>query len=149
MGRTLKGRYLCEHPEKYRGNPSNIIYRSSWERSCMNYFDRNASVKWWQSEEKFIPYFNPVAKKMKRYFPDFIIYYENNKGNMVTEVIEVKPKKQVEGPNPNPKRRTKAWLKQVETYVINMSKWKAAREYCEDRGWYFRIITEDQLGLNL
>ena len=68
---------------------------------------------------------------------------------MVTEIIEVKPKKQVEGPNPNPKRRTKAWLKQVETYVINMSKWKAAREYCENRGWKFRIITEDQLGLTL
>ena len=60
------------------------------------------------------------------------------------EVIEVKPKKQLSPPK-EPKRKTKRWLNEVQTYIINQAKFKAANEYCKDRRYAFRILTEDHL----
>jgi hypothetical protein len=34
------------------------------------------------------------------------------------------------------------------TYLKNEAKWKAASEYCKDRGWEFKIVTEKELGLS-
>jgi hypothetical protein len=62
-------------------------------------------------------------------------------------MIEVKPQAQVDGPNPNPKRRTQAWVNQVKTYLTNQAKWKAAAKVCEDRGWSFRLVSEKDLGI--
>ena len=74
----------------------------------MKYFDLNESVEKWGSEEKSIPYYDPVAKRNRRYYPDFIIHYKKNNGERVTEMIEVKPYSQVVGPPENPKRKTKS-----------------------------------------
>ena len=112
----------------------------------MNWCDSNDAVKSWQSEEKAIWYYDPIAKKKRRYFPDFIVNIER-KGVTMTEVVEVKPQAQIDGPPPNPKRRTEAWAKSVMTYVINQAKWQAATEWCEDRGYNFRLISEKHLGL--
>jgi hypothetical protein len=147
MKGTYKGRFRPKNPKKYRGDIRMIEYRSSWELKFMNYCDLNESIEQWQSEEKAIWYWNPVQKKKCRYFPDFIIAYKRKDGIMVKEMIEIKPKKQVDGPPTNPKRRTKAWANAVMTYAVNMAKWEAAREYCEDRGMNFRIITENELGI--
>ena len=147
MPGTLKGKYKPRNPQKYKGNPTNIIYRSSWERSFMKWVDLNESVEQWQSEEKCVWYYDPCTKKKRRYFPDFIIYYKDKKGVHKTEMIEIKPHRQVVGPNPHPKRRTKAWMNEVRTFITNRAKWDAACVYCEDRGWSFRIITEKELGL--
>jgi len=147
MSGTLKGKFRPKNPEKYKGDPANIIYRSSWERIFMNWCDTKDGVISWQSEEKCLWYDDPVSKKKRRYFPDFIIKYENNKGMVMTEMIEIKPHKQVVGPPVNPKRKTKSWVYEVQTYATNQAKWKAARRICEDRGWNFRIVTEKELGL--
>ena len=143
----MKGRFSPQNPEKYIGDPTNIIYRSSWEKIFCNWCDRNTSIKKWNSEEKIVPYFDPVKKRWRRYFPDFMIHYENKDGIMMTEMIEVKPQHEVEGPPTNPKRRTKGWVNQVYTYITNQAKWEAAKEYCENQGWSFRIITEKELGI--
>ena len=145
--KTLQGRFRPKNPEKYKGDAGNIFYRSSWEKIFMSWADKNDKIVAWQSEEKAIWYYDPVAKKKRRYFPDFIIKYENNSGTMMTEMIEVKPQAQIDGPPTNPKRRTKAWMTAVQTYVTNQAKWKAACEYCEDRGMSFRLISEKHLGL--
>ena len=142
---TLKGLYKPRNPDKYQGDPRQIIYRSSWELTCMKWLDLREDVQKWSSEEKAIPYYDPIQKKWRRYFPDFIIKYKNRDGIMMTEMIEVKPKKDVIGPPENPKRRTKSWAMAVQTYVTNCAKWKAAQSYCEDRGWNFRILTEDEI----
>ena len=89
-----------------------------------------------------------MSKKKRRYFPDFLIRYEKSDGVVMTEMIEIKPQKQVEGPPKNPKRRTKAWINAVHTYITNQAKWEAAAKICEDRGWNFRLITEKELGIN-
>ena len=114
----------------------------------MNWLDTRDDVISWSSEEKAIWYYDPVAKKRRRYFPDFMIKYRNKNGVIVDEMIEVKPKSQVLGPPEEPKRRTKAWANAVMTYITNQAKWEAARNVCEDRGWNFRVITEDDLGID-
>ena len=62
-----KGKYRPEHPEKYVGNSSNIIYRSLLERRFMVFCDRNDSVLKWSSEELAIPYVSPIDNRVHRY----------------------------------------------------------------------------------
>ena len=144
MGNTLKGRFRPINPHKYKGDPNNIWYRSSWEFDVMKWLDTNKEVIWYMSEERCVWYYNPVTKKKARYFPDFIVCYERN-GVQHTEMLEVKPQRHVDGPNANPKRRTKSWLNEVKTYAINQAKWRAAETYCEDRGMSFRLLTENNV----
>jgi len=136
----LQGRYTPKFPEKYRGDPKNIIYRSSWELNCMSYFDRHPDVIWWGSEEFAIPYRSPIDGKRHRYFPDFIVKTSN--GDVV--VFEVKPAAQSRPPEKK-SRITKKYLNEVKTWGINQAKWKAAVEFCADRNWKFQVITEEQL----
>lgn len=110
----------------------------------MVYCDNNPSIIEWGSEEIIIPYRSPIDKRVHRYFPDFYIKYVNAKGQVIREIIEVKPKKQLSPPK-EPKRRTQRYLNEVATYVVNQAKFKAANEYCQDRKYGFRILTEDHL----
>jgi hypothetical protein len=48
---------------------------------------------------------------------------------------------------PVQKRKTKKYLEESATYLINQSKWKAATEFCKDHGWEFKILTEKDLGI--
>ena len=145
--KTLQGKYRPRNPNKYRGDSTNIIYRSSWERTFMKYCDLRENVVSWQSEEKCLWYYDPVSKKKRRYFPDFIIRVQDSDGLIRTIMVEIKPHSQTVSPPTNPSRKTKAWLRSVHTYVTNMAKWDAAKEVCEDRGWEFAIFTEYELGL--
>ena len=104
---AYNGVYKPSNLKKYKGDATNIIYRSLWERSFMRYCDLTESVKEWQSEEFWIPYISPVDKRVHRYFPDFFIKYTDKTGELRTMVVEIKPKKQVERPNQNPKRKTR------------------------------------------
>ena len=141
------GKYFPRHPKKYKGNPTNIVYRSSWEKKFMNWCDLTESVSEWQSEEFFIPYRSPIDGRVHRYFPDFFVKYRDANGKRRTMVVEVKPKSQTKMPIQNPKKRTKSWAYSVRTYAINQAKWKAAREFCKDRNIEFKIMTEDELGI--
>ena len=143
---TYKGYYKPRNPNKYKGDPSNIIYRSSWERMCMVYFDNNPNVLQWGSEEVVIPYRSPIDGRLHRYFPDFLIKVRTAKGSTDTILIEVKPYNQTQPPQKR-SRKTKKYINEVATYGINTSKWHFAKEYCKDRGWKFQIITEKELGL--
>lgn len=142
-----QGRYSPKNPEKYKGDYKNIIYRSSWELRFMKYCDDNPNIIEWGSEEFFINYFDPTTNKIRRYFPDFFVKIRNKMGEIKKYIIEVKPKKQTIQPKPNPKRKTKSWINEVITYEKNLSKWKAAKEFCDDNLMEFKIITEDELGL--
>ena len=62
-------------------------------------------------------------------------------------VIEIKPQREVEMPEQNPKRRTKQWAYKVKTWAVNQAKWKAAQEFCDDRNYEFKIMTEKDLGI--
>ena len=142
---AYKGKYRPQNPKKYKGDPTNIVYRSLWEQKFMRYCDLNENVSQWQSEEFFVPYRSPLDNKFHRYFPDFFIKYTDKNGNKRTMVVEIKPKKEVEMPEQNPSRRTKSWAYRVQTWVVNQAKWKAAEEYCADRNYEFKIMTDDDL----
>jgi len=61
--------------------------------------------------------------------------------------IEVKPLRQC-SPPPKPKRQTKKYLNEAYEYAKNQAKWKAAQEFCADRMWEFKVMTEKELGIN-
>jgi hypothetical protein len=142
-----QGKFKPKNPQKYNGDPTNIVYRSSYELKFMQYCDLTEDVISYQSEEFFIPYRSPIDNRIHRYFPDFFIKYKDKEGNIRKVIIEVKPKKDLKMPDQNPKRKTKSWVYSVKAYAVNQAKWSAAREFCADRGYEFRIFTEDELGI--
>lgn len=134
------------HPEKYEGDPTNIWVRSSWEIKFFNWCDSNTSVIKYSSEEVVIPYRCPTDNKIHRYFVDAKIQVRDINGNLVTYLIEIKPDKQTKPPDSS-KRKTKRYINEVLTWGKNSAKWKAATEYCKDRGWHFKILTEYDLNI--
>ena len=142
---SYKGTFKPKNPTKYNGNANNIIYRSLWELRVMKYLDDHPEVIWWASEELIIPYYSPIDNKKHRYFPDFVAKMKRKDGTVMTYVIEVKP--EIQTKKPEQKRKTKRYIQESMTYVINQCKWKAATEFCKDNGWEFKIITEKHLGL--
>ena len=143
---AYSGRFTPSNPQKYVGDYKNIIYRSSWECRVMNWLDKNPDIISWASEELIIPYISPADGQRHRYFPDFLVKVRNKDGALKTMLIEVKPKYQTQPPVQK-KRVTKQYINEVVTWGVNQAKWKAATEFCLDRGWEFKIITEDHLGL--
>ena len=143
---AYSGRFTPSNPQKYVGDYKNIIYRSSWECRVMNWLDKNPSIVSWASEELHIPYISPVDGQRHRYFPDFLVKVKTKDGTSKTMLLEVKPKYQTQPPVQK-KRITKQYINEVATWGVNQAKWKAANEFCLDRGWEFKVITEDDLGL--
>ena len=143
---SYKGKYYPSFPRKYKGDPTNIIYRSLWERKFMVYCDKNNNILEWGSEEIALPYISPHDSRVHRYFPDFYIKVQENTGKVKRYLIEVKPLKQTVKPK-KPKRQTKGYIREAFEYARNQAKWKAAREYCADRMWEFKVITEKELDI--
>ena len=143
---AFQGFFKPKNPQKYKGDPTNIVYRSSWEFRMMTYLDERKEVINWGSETIIVPYRSPIDGKVHRYFPDFIVTKINKEGKKETVMIEVKPFYQTVPPKKTNKI-TKKYLTEVQTWGINDAKWKAAKEYCEDRGWSFHIFTENEIGV--
>ena len=143
---SYKGRFQPSFPRKYKGNPSNIIYRSLWERKFMVYCDLNENILEWGSEEIVLPYRSPIDNKIHRYYPDFYIKVKEEKWQNQKYIIEIKPKKQCVEPKVQ-KKKTKSYIYEVYEFARNQAKWKAAREFCADRMWEFKVLTEDELGI--
>jgi hypothetical protein len=142
---SYKGFFKPKNPAKYKGDPTKIIYRSSWECRLMAYLDDHPNVVQWCSEEFSIPYRSPIDNKVHRYFPDFWVKQTVN-GKTEILVLEVKPRAQTIAPKPQ-KKVTRQYVTEVKTWGINSAKWKAAEEYCMDRKWKFMIMDEYSLGI--
>ena len=141
MPKTFKqGVYKLRHPEKYIGDPNKVVFRSSWELEMHRFLDNNAKVLRWSSEELSIPYVKPTTGRVHRYFPDYFVEYENAHGEIVREIIEVKPSNQVDLSG---RKRLSEYEK--VTYAVNKAKWIAAQQFCDKRGIKFSILTERQL----
>ena len=143
---SYKGKYYPSFPRKYKGDPTNKIYRSLWERKFMVYCDKNQNILEWASEEIAIPYRSPIDNRVHRYFPDFYMNVKETNGNIKNYVIEVKPAKQTIPPK-KPKRQTKGYIREAYEYAKNQAKWKMAKEFCADRQWEFKVVTEKELGI--
>ena len=141
---SYKGKYKPKNVKKYVGNPTKVTYRSLWERRFMTYCDNSSSILSWGSEEVVVPYKSPIDGRWHRYFVDFIVEAKNKNGNKEILLIEVKPKAQCVEPK-RKKKPTRRYLNEVRRWGVNSAKWKAAIEFAENRGWKFKILTEDEL----
>lgn len=138
-----QGYFKPVNKEKYVGNINAIIYRSQWECKYMRELDHDPKVLQWSSEEITIPYVSPVDRRQHRYFPDF--WVRKQEGDQVqTYIIEIKPMHQRQMPKRGNKRQ-KTFMKEAFTYATNEAKWAYARQYCQARGWQFKILSETEL----
>jgi hypothetical protein len=143
-----QGFYNLKNPEKYKGDPNNIKFRSSWEYAFCSYLDNNPSVTKWSCEQPVITY-KDLRNKVHRYFVDFFYEQLTNDVNGIKKVlVEIKPKNELFPPI-RPKNETAKALENYEysvrTHIKNKLKWSAAEEYAKKRGMQFVILTEDHL----
>ena len=131
-----QGQYEIKNPKKYLGNKV-PYYRSSWELKLMEFFDNTQSILGWASESHRIPYVHPFTKKITTYVPDFFVVYKNAQGITVAEMLEVKPSSQI---LENAKKKS-----DVIAGVINEEKWKMAKQWCNQQGIGFRVVTEHEI----
>jgi hypothetical protein len=143
--RYRQGKFVPKNPEKYIGDPSNIIYRSSWEYIAFQFCDRTTWIKKYGSEEVVIPYISPLDNRVHRYYMDLIFVAENKDGKQQTFLVEIKPKAQTQPPKTKNRKSKKKLLNEVTTYSVNKAKWEATEKFCKQKGWKFLIWTEDDL----
>ena len=141
---VLSGKFQAKNPSKYRGDPRNICFRSSWELRVMKYLDSNPAVLEWGSEELVIPYISPVDGKPHRYFPDFWVRARSRDGTVKEMILEVKPSKYTTPPVKK-SRITRRYKQDYVNYKVNEAKWLAASEFCDKNKRQFKIITEHEL----
>ena len=142
------GKFRPKNIKKYKGNPTDIQYRSGWELRFMRYLDQNSSIVKWSSEEVVVPYRSPLDGRVHRYFPDFWTRVRTEDGIIRESLIEIKPKAQTQPPKggpPTDRRKRRRYIKEARTWGVNEAKWKAAIEFCKNRKWSFKILTEDNL----
>lgn len=143
-----QGYFLPKNPEKYDGDSSQIIYRSSWEFKFMEFCDNNEKVVRWGSETVGVKYINPVLKKESTYFIDCYMVTKGTDNSLTKWLIEIKPNKYL-NPPAEPKRLTEKqtlnYARHAKTYVINSAKFQAAKVYAHKHGMRFGIITENFL----
>jgi hypothetical protein len=135
-----KGKYKIKNIKKYEGDHTNVVYRSSWERTTFKWLDNNKDVIGWNSECVVVPYRCKTDGKVHRYFVDLFIRMKDGR----TYLIEIKPDKQTRPPKKR-SRKTKKYLTEVMTYAKNQSKWEAAQAYANKRGLIFQVWTENTL----
>jgi len=142
-----QGRFIPRNTKKYNGNNiKDIRFRSGWERKAMVFFDLNPNIIEWSSESVVIPYISPIDGRKHRYFPDFLVKLRTKDGTIKTCLYEVKPAAQTRPPKQ--KKKTKRFLAETHTWVVNSAKWEAAMRYSEHMGWEFTLLTENELGIN-
>lgn len=135
---AASGRFVPKNPQKYVGNSSRIMFRSSWELAFFKWLDQTVAVERWGSEELYIPYLHPGDGRVHRYFPDVVVLYRDKSNALIKEIIEIKPYKEsvaTQRMSEEDKRRL----------LVNQAKWQAAEKYATANGAKFRVLTERQL----
>ena len=138
MAHFAQGKFTLKNPKKYMGNKT-PTYRSGWEFTFMKFCDEHPIVSQWASESIRIPYRNPFTGKQTIYVPDFFIVYADKNGKQRVELVEVKPSSQAVKEKLGRSKHNQAH------YVVNQAKWEAARAWCNQKGVYFRIVTEQDI----
>lgn len=146
MARYRQGWYKLNFPEKFRlpidktmnsYKDGHVNFKSSLELKAFRYCDLNPRVKEWSLEPFHIPYIKPTDMRPHRYFPDLWIRFESGQ----IFIVEVKSSSETKMPRKNDKQ----YASKLQTYLINQSKWQAAKNFCESKGAHFQILTEKVL----
>lgn len=137
MSNYHKGPYKVKNTNKYIGTRMPYC-RSSWEFMICRLCDNHPSIIEWASEPVKIPYVDPFTGQYTVYVPDFLVMFDDKKGNRRVELWEIKPMSQA---NLNESKRPKDQL----AIVKNAAKWKAAQKWCSKKGITFKVITEESI----
>lgn len=135
-----------KNPSRYIGTRP-IQMRSAWEiKFVTKFLDIHPSVISWGSESKVIRYFNPIKKRYARYFIDFNFTVKTSDGKIREYWAEIKPYKETIKPE-IPKRKTKNYIYQVNTYIVNTAKWETTKALISEqqkmgKDIHFITITE-------
>jgi hypothetical protein len=116
----------------------------------MSWCDSREFVLEWSSEEVVVPYISPVDGRPHRYFVDFWVKMVDTNGKITETLYEIKPKSQSLKPTAPKNKNRKAqqrYLNEIETYVVNQAKWKAAKAFAVSRGLDFFVLTEEELNI--
>lgn len=146
--RFKQGIYLPVNKKKYKGNDY-PRYLSSWELKLFRFCDLNEDVLEWGSENIVIPYVNPIDNRVHNYIVDATIKLKTKDG-IKKFLVEVKPYKQTLKPVERltkTKKVPKSLVYEQLTYIKNLAKWNAAKEWCKKRNIEFTILTEHQLNI--
>lgn len=144
MARNYKqGVYPIVNWDKYRGTKE-PRFLSSYELAVWKWCDSSPHVLEWGAEIVVVPYFCKVKQKKRRYIVDLWLKYKNKHGEVITEIVEIKPYSQCVPPKKG-RKKASTFLEEQLTYDVNMAKWEAANAYAKERGWKFRIITEKSI----
>ena len=73
----FQGFFKPKNYEKYKGNPTNIKYKSSWELKYLMQLDKDPDVLSYSYETIIVPYLSPIDGKKHRYYVDFYIPSQN------------------------------------------------------------------------
>lgn len=143
-----QGYYQLSNPAKYIGDPTKIIYRSSWEHRFCRYCDLTPDVTKWSSEPVGIKYISPLDNRQHVYYVDF--YMRTEKDGAVKEYLaEVKPKASLEKPVLEGSKHTTKKLENynyaLKTWLTNRAKFAAAKIFAAHNGHEFIVVTEDFL----
>ena len=142
-GDFKKGIYrpLYHHKFKGRKYPQ---YRSSWELHFFRWCDYNNNVLEWTSEGIIVPYISPLDTRTHRYFVDNSLVLQQS-GCKVKYLVEIKPYSQTQRPIMRGRKKQSTLLHEQATYAVNQAKWKAAKQWADDHGYRFLILTEREL----
>ena len=147
-GNIKQGYFKPAFPEKYIGDLSKVIFRSSWEFKFLKWCDHNPNVIKYASEPIGIKFYNPLDKRVHVYYVDFYIIIKDSAGNEQKFLIEVKPLKYV-NPPVAPKIMTNNHMANYiwasKQFIINRAKFEAAKAFADQRGVKFGVITENFL----
>lgn len=147
-GEYRSGLYAPSNPDKYIGDIHNIIYRSSWEYRFCTYCDTNDSIIKWSSEPMSIDYYNPLDKKMHKYNVDFYVKVLKDEQETEEWIIEIKPERQTQKPlyeGNMTLTKLKSYNRNMQIWITNQAKFKAAKEWAEKRGFRFGVVDENFL----
>ena len=92
-GAIRQGYFKPANPDKYVGDPTQIIFRSSWEFKFLKWCDSSPTIIAYSSEPVGILYYSPLDKRGHTYYVDFYIVTKDTDGNEQKWLIEVKPNK--------------------------------------------------------
>ena len=146
-----QGYYALNNPEKYIGDPTKIIYRSSWEYRFCRYCDDSVNVLKWSSEPYPIKYVSPIDQKQHDYYIDF--YMKLKKNDIESDyLVEVKPEGSLQKPRfegIQTMQKLKNFNYAAKMFLVNTAKFLAAKKHAESVGYKFVIVTEEFLFKNV
>lgn len=141
----VQGLYKPINPQKYIGNINQIVYRSSYELKAFKWCDLTENILSWGSEEINIKYYDHLTNRIRRYYPDLILMVRESDEVNRKYIVEIKPHKQTIKPKASKRKKRDTYLNECITYEKNQMKWAAAKNFCEENGFIFKIITEKDL----